>query len=254
MVAWMSFLMGDLAEADRDSADMAARLLPGQVPYPALHLFAWRALTLTLLGRWDESATMIWRALEAWNGAGRQAAGYGLRGFVGMIDVGRARRDARLEGAASEAISSIVARFPEDHFHRRLIRYVAGDAGFTADDPSINRRHPPELTERRLCLACDNRQILPDAILEAQLALALRQRVPLLEAQVRRAMGLAHRDADQLSAAIGIWERIGAIPNVGRARAERGLITHNRTETDEALRLLRALGDVNYVDRFSTAI
>jgi tetratricopeptide (TPR) repeat protein len=254
MVSWMSFLMGDLAEAERDSAEMVGRLLPGQAPYPALHLFAWRTLTLTLLGRWDESATTFWRALEAWNAAGRHAAGYGLRGFVCMIDVGRARRDARLEGAAFEAISSIVGRYPPEHFHRKLIAYAAGDAGFTADDPSIDRRYPPELAERRLCLACDNRQFLADPFLEAELANAVRQRVPLLEAQVHRAIGLAHRDAGQLSAAIGIWERIGALPNLGRARAERGVLNSDRAETDAALRLLQALGDANYVDRFSTTI
>jgi len=252
MVSWMSFMMGDLAEAERDSAEMVARILPGQAPYPALHVFAWRALTLTLLGRWDESAAMSWRALEAWNEAGRHAAGYGLRGFVCMIDVGRARRDARLEGAAAEAIQSIVARFPPHHFLRKLIAYVAGDPAFTADDLSMTGRYPPELAERRLGLACDNRQILPDGILEAELAIAVRQRVPLLEAQVRRAIGLAHRDAAELATAIGIWERTGALPNLGRARAERGLITRDVAETDAALGLLRALGDVDYVDRFST--
>jgi len=60
------------------------------------------------------------------------------------------------------------------------------------------------------------------------------------------------RDAAELSTAIGIWERIGALPNLGRARAERGLITRDAAETDAALGLLRALGDVDYVDRFST--
>src|SRR6184192_3331292 len=58
MVAWMSFLMGDLATADKNSAEMAARMLPGQAPYPGLHLYAWRALTLFTLGRWDEAVAM----------------------------------------------------------------------------------------------------------------------------------------------------------------------------------------------------
>src|SRR5439155_17492197 len=61
MVAWMAYLMGDLATAEKDSAEMAARLLPGQAPYPALHLFAWRSLTLMMLGRWDEAVTAFYR-------------------------------------------------------------------------------------------------------------------------------------------------------------------------------------------------
>lgn len=251
MISWMTFLMGDLAAAERDSSETVARLLPGQAPYPALHLFAWRTLTLTLLGRWDEAAATFWRALEAWNDAGRHAAGYAVRGFVCVIDVGRARGDGRLEGAAAEAISSILPRFPPHHYIHRLTAYIAGDAGFTTDDASISGWYPAELTERRLALACDNRQQLPDGILEELLAIAIAQGVPLLEAQVRRAMGLARRDAAELSTAIEIWERVGAVPNLGRARAERGLITGDAGEMEAGLRILRSLGDARYVDRFS---
>ena len=254
MVAWMSFLMGDLATAERDSAQMVARLLPGQAPYPALHLFAWRTLTLTLLGRWDEAVGMFWRALEAWNDAGRHAAGYGVRGFVAGLDLGRARGDARLEGAATEAISSIIPRFPPDSVHHRLTAYLKGTADLTYDDPSLTGVYPTEMAERRISLACDNREPVPDALLEAQLQVAITRGVPLLEAQVRRALGLTGRDASELSAAIAIWERVGALPNLGRARAERGLVTGDQAETDAGLALLKKLGDVNYVDRFPARV
>ena len=252
MVAWMSYLMGDLATAERDSAEMVARLLPGQAPYPALHLFAWRTLTLMMLGRWDEATTMFWRALEAWSDAGRHAAGYGLRGFLCAVDLGRARRDERMEGAAAEAISSILIRFPTSHPHQLLAAYLKGDAGFTKDDPSLRARSPSEMAERRVCLANDNRQEVPPAILEHALGSAVG--VPLLEAQLRRAMGLAHRDPSQFSAAIEIWERAGALPNLGRARAERGLVTGDAAETESGLDILRKLGDVNYVDRFAALV
>src|SRR5437879_3362040 len=98
-VAWMSYLMGDLETADRDSAAMVARLMPGQAPYPALHLYAWRALTLFTLGRWTEATALFYRCVEAWHDAGSLAAGYGLRGFVVGLDIGRARGDMRLAGA-----------------------------------------------------------------------------------------------------------------------------------------------------------
>ncbi|MEO8745811.1 MAG: adenylate/guanylate cyclase domain-containing protein [Candidatus Dormiibacterota bacterium] len=251
MIAWMSFLMGDLATADRDSAQMVARLLPGQAPYPALHLYAWRTMTLLLLGRFDEAVATFWRALEAWNDAGRHAAGYGVRGFVAGLDLARARGDARLEGAAIDAISSIIPRFPPDHVLSRLSSYVKGTADLTADDLLLSRVYPIEMAERRIALACDNRELVPEGLLEHELATSIARGAPLLEAQVRRAIGLKNRDASQLAAAIAIWERVGALPNLARARAEHGLLTGNQPETDAALGQLMKLGDTRFVDRWT---
>src|SRR5205085_12249704 len=124
MVVWLSSLMGDLATAEKESAEMAARLLPGQAPYPALHLFAWRSITLMMLGRWDEAVATFYRALEAWNDAGRHAAGYGFRGFVAGLDIGRARGDARLAGAAIEVMESIMARFAMGHSSHVIQQYL----------------------------------------------------------------------------------------------------------------------------------
>jgi class 3 adenylate cyclase/tetratricopeptide (TPR) repeat protein len=251
MVAWMSYLMGDLATADRDSAEMMARLLPGQAPYPALHLFAWRAVTLYTLGRWDESAAAFWRAIEAWHDAGSHAAGYGLRGFAVGLDIGRARGDSRLIGAATDAMESVLSRFPVNHINRLWGVYLRGEGGFTSNDPYLSGQMPYESVERRLCLSSDRREQLPMEILDAGLSKAVKVGVPLLEAQVRRARALAFRDADELTKALAIWDRIGAVPYQGRARAERGLIVGDPSETEAGLAILKTLGDVNYVDRFS---
>src|SRR2546421_78167 len=250
MVAWMTYLMRDLATAEKDSGEMAARLLPGQAPYPALHLFAWRSLTLMMLGRWDEAVAVFYRALEAWNEAGRHAAGYGFRGFVAGLDIGRARGDARLVDAATEAMESILARYPTSHQNQTLHQYIRGESGLTANDPMLVSQPPWEGAERRVSLACDRREQLPREILEPGLARAQQVGVPLLEAQIRRARGLAYRDASELSLAIAAWERMGAVPPLGRARAERGLINGDVAETEAGLAMLKKLGDVEYVDRF----
>ncbi|HYL08899.1 MAG TPA: hypothetical protein VEU76_10130, partial [Candidatus Udaeobacter sp.] len=256
MVAWMSYLMGDLATAERDTGDMMARLLPGQAPYPALHLFAWRTLTLMMLGRWDESVTVFYRALEAWRDAGRHAAGYALRGFLAGLDIGRGRGDARLMGAASEAIASIVARFPSDSHHTALTGHIAGNVDFGARDrdPIFLRTYPSEVLERRLSLAGDQRSAVPDDLLSFALERSLRQRLPLLEAQVRRCLGLARRDLAELSAAIAIWEPVGALTNLGRAKAERGLLSSDLSETEAGLAILKKVGDTNYLDRFAARV
>jgi class 3 adenylate cyclase/tetratricopeptide (TPR) repeat protein len=254
MAAWMSYLMGDLASAERESAEIVSRLLPGQAPYPALHLFAWRTLTLELLGRWDEAATMFFRALEAWHNAGSHAAGYGLRGFICGIDLGRARGDGRLETAAAQAITSVLSRYPATNSMQRLLAYIQGDAGFTPDDPVVTGSVPAEIAERRLNLANDNRQVVPDNVIEKSLARALRHKLPLLEAQARRSIGLARGDAPEISSAIEIWERIGALTCLGRAKAERGVLTGDPGEVEAGLAILKKVGDLNYVDRFSTHI
>jgi len=254
MVAWMSYLMGDLATVEVDSAGMVARLLPGQAPYPALHLFAWRTITLMMLGRWDEAVSTFYRSLEAWNDAGRHAAGYALRGFVAGLDIGRAKGDSRLVSAASEPIMSILTRFPGYDEHSRLSAYVKGEMSFTHDDLVLLPRAPSETIERRLSLAADLRSEISAEVVAALLARAQEQKLPLLEAQTRRAAGLAKRDPAELSAAIVIWERAGALPNLGRARAERGLVTGDQAETDAGLAILKKLGDMNYVDRFAARV
>ncbi len=254
MLAWMSYLMGDLATAEKDSAQMVARLLPGQAPYPALHLFAWRAVVLQALGRWDEAVTMFWRALEAWHDAGSHAAGYGLRGFLVGFDIGRARGDSRLMDAATEAIESILARFPAAYPLKMMLPYMLGNAGLIESDLFLQVTSAGEWAERRFSLAADRRQEIPRSVLDEGLAKAQRIKVPLLEAQIRRARGVFLRDEAELSAAIAIWEPVGALPALGRAHAERGLIRGDAEETNAALAALKKLGDVDYVDRFDARV
>ncbi|HUY73710.1 MAG TPA: adenylate/guanylate cyclase domain-containing protein [Candidatus Dormibacteraeota bacterium] len=254
MVAWMSYLMGDLATAERDSGEMVGRLLPGQAPYPALHLFAWRTLTLMMLGRWDEATAIFYRALEAWHDAGSLAGGYALRGFMAGLSIGVGRGDGRLVAAASDAMESILGRFPLDHQNQVMRSYVKGQASFTEDDPSVTGRHPAEMIERRLSLANDNHQPVPEVVREVVLRRAVGDRLPTLEGEVRRTIGLARGDPAELDLSAVIWQRIGALPNLGRARAERGALRGDPSETEAGLAILKKVGDVNYLDRFSARV
>jgi len=68
---------------------------------------------------------------------------------------------------------------------------------------------------------------------------------------VWRARALAENDAEQMTRAVEIFERLGAVPQLGRARAERGLLRHDAAEIDAGLAILKKLGDNNYVDRFA---
>jgi tetratricopeptide (TPR) repeat protein len=250
MATWMSYMLGDLDEAERVSADIATRLLRGQAPYQALHLFAWRAMTLYQLGRWEEAVAAFWRAVDAWHDGGMLAAGYAIRGFVIGVDIGRARRDPRLTGAATEAIESILARYPPDNISRHVWPpYLASEG---PPDEAI-LQFAGEGVERQVGLACDLRQKMPDDLIDRALRRAAQIRVPLVEAQLLRARGLQRKDAGDMSAAISIWERCGARTQMGRGLAERGMINGNAAEIDAGLAMLKKIGDVNYVDRFSEA-
>jgi hypothetical protein len=149
---------------------------------------------------------------------------------------------------------SILARYPGYDEHSRLSDYVKGDMTFTHADVVMLPRAPSEILERRLALAGDLRSDISPEVVTALLARAKDQRLPLLEAQTRRAAGLANRDPRDLSAAIVTWERAGALSNLGRARAERGLLIGDQAETDAGLAILKRLGDVNYVDRFAARV
>jgi hypothetical protein len=144
-----------------------------------------------------------------------------------------------------------VSRFDSAHPHQKLLAYLQGDPALGAGSPISQGPYPSELAERRVALACDNRAAVPEGMLEEALAAAIAKRQPLLAAQVQRALGLARRDSTRLSAALETWARSGALPNIGRARAERGLVTGDAAETDAGLAILRKLGDASYLDRFS---
>ena len=146
--SWMSLVMGDLDTADRDSAEMVARLLPGQAPYPGLHLFAWRTLTLTLLGRWDEAVAMFWRALEAWNAAEPLPPAMDCEVSCAWSTLAA---HAEMRGCRCRSRGdplSIVNRFPSGA-PASTSKGVSPMAmpGFTVDDPTIRLVYPPEMAE-----------------------------------------------------------------------------------------------------------
>jgi hypothetical protein len=159
-----------------------------------------------------------------------------------------------LVGAATEAMESILARFPSDSHNRVWLVYMQGEAAFTESDPFLHSRVPAETAERRLSLACDRREELSQYILDAVLKKSIGTHVPLVEAQAHRARALAHHDVSEMTVAVEMWERMGAVPQLGRGKAERGLLSGDPVETDAGLAMLKKLGDVNYLDRFAARV
>jgi hypothetical protein len=75
----------------------------------------------------------------------------------------------------------------------------------------------------------------------------------LLEAQARRALGIAVRDPAELARALEIFEKAGAAPYAARVRCERALLTSDRSELEAGMRVLESLGDLDQLARVARA-
>jgi class 3 adenylate cyclase len=253
MVTWSSALLGDLEEAERVSAQGIAQIQPGQVPAWTLHLVAWRIYVLTLLGRWDEALSMGERARLLWLESGKPAAGYAVRGFMAVIDVARARQDDRTAELHREMLEAIVMAFPAESPFRLWLGYGAADLG------SIEAalRAVPIVTtgliervERGLNLLLDAGKHPSIPTLTEILERAQEGCFKPLEAQARRGLGLAGRDAGMLSTSLALWEEFGALPYAARVRCERALLTGDHSELEKGLAALERFGDRLQLGRY----
>jgi class 3 adenylate cyclase len=257
MVAWASALMGDLAEADRATASALALFQSGQVHWWGLHSAAWRAYTLTLLGRWDEALAVAEHARKVWAEGGLIPAAYCVHGFIAALDIGRARHDSPLVDRYRAVLDEILRHFAADSIFGRLRPYGREDidtmeAEIVGGFGTIPRARQ-QLVERTLSLCCDlDRSLAPEAI-QPIVASAAADGLRLLEAQARRALGLSLRDTGELTRALGIFEETRAVPYAARVRCERALLTQDQSELDAGMHVLEGLGDLDQLARVERA-
>jgi hypothetical protein len=221
MVAWASALLGDLAQADRATASALGLFQSGQVHWWALHSAGWRAYALTLLGRWDEALVVGEHARKIWAEGGLIPAAYCVHGFIAALDVARARRDSQLVEQYRAVLDEILKHFAADSLFGRLRADL-------------------------------DRLLAPDAIrpiVECAAAAGLK----LLEAQARRAIGIAARNTAELTRALEIFEETRAVPYAARVRCERALLTGNQSELEAGMHVLEVLGDLEQLARVERA-
>lgn len=84
----------------------------------------------------------------------------------------------------------------------------------------------------------------PDAV-RPIIQLASSQGLRILEAQARRAVGLAERDVVELERALEIFERTDAMPYAARVRCELALLTGGSADLAVGLKTLESLGDLD---------
>ncbi len=254
VAAWGACQLGDLDEAIDTSASGLALLQPGQTPAQALHLVAWRIYALTLRGLWDEALAAGERAYHLWIESNRFAARFAVRGFVAALDVARGRADTALIDRYREVVEEIARQLSPDTPRLRFVGLVPGDLDALATEVERGNIPPSvEFLERALSFCCDRGHRLAGDVTSAVIAAAeLREQQPL-EAQARRARGIAATDPQELAQALAIFERIGAAPYAARARCERALLIGDAQELAAGMRALEVIGDVDQIERFEQA-
>ena len=251
MVAWADALLGELDDADRVTTAGLAQIQPGQVPAWTLHLVAWRIYALTLLGRWDEACTMGDRARQLWIESGRTSAGYSIRGFVSMVDIGRARQDQELMELNAGILREIATAFKEGSRMRQVEGYGSGNLDavmrMVMAPPGSA---PTERFERGLSFLSDYGRPPELAHVSDILQFAQDREFLPLEAQAWRALGIIKSDASAFSRAIDLFDRAGAVPYAARARCEYALLSGDKSELDAAMQVLEGLGDIDQLGRY----
>lgn len=108
----------------------------------------------------------------------------------------------------------------------------------------VSRSH---FVERALALCVDHARFPNANVSQALAEHAAQHQMRVLEAQARRALGLAQRDPSGLNQALELFQRTGAVPYAARVQCERGMLTGNNADLTAGMRTLEMLGDIDYL-------
>jgi hypothetical protein len=251
VATWLSVWLGELDVAIATSAEGLAIVQPGQAPGWTLHLVSWRALALYLRGLWDDALVAGERARTLWSEAGRIPAEFALHGFFAALAVAHARRDQDRFDRFRESIDAVAAE--SGLSPQRRLDFVSDRPGDLDHYLRYFDQRQPEVLQLALSFASDAGRP-PDPRILGRLATNERLRTfPLVQAEIKRALGIAG-DAAALDGAFELFERSGAIAGAARARCERALRTHDRADLEAGLTALERLGDLEQRDRFESAL
>jgi class 3 adenylate cyclase len=253
MVVWSASLLGDLARAEQVSAEGLAQIQPGQVPAAALHVVAWRAYILTLLGRWDEALAMADRAYQLCRDLGTSSTAYALHGFMAAIDIARARQDEQLFDRYAEIHREVISAFTKGTDYRHWEGYAGRDPAPVVEAVvrfQLGQMSRLDRLERALNRLLDQDVLLPVDTVSLIRDYAQAHEFRLVEAQAERALGRLQNSADSLQRARTLFERAGAAPYSARVRCEHALLTGDHGEMEAGLRVLEQLGDAEQLGRF----
>ncbi|HVQ22266.1 MAG TPA: hypothetical protein VMT36_03270, partial [Candidatus Saccharimonadia bacterium] len=196
MRAWHEMALGDIKSAADHAAEALADLAPGQAPGFVLSLSAWLIAACHVLGRWDEAIVAANRLERVWEELDRPPSGFAIQGFLAELEVARARREEAMADRARTAIGSIVGRFgQDDRIHGLLAVLTPDPAAVERDVVAQFDRFVGRIDhlDRALSICCDRGYPLEATLLERLISHVEPRGIRLVEAQARRALGLARR-------------------------------------------------------------
>jgi hypothetical protein len=118
------------------------------------------------------------------------------------------------------------------------------------EERAVTERFAPEYVTMGLSLLNDIQRPLPASAIELVLDTVQAKNVPILHAELLRALSLSDDRLDLLGQALEEFEAIGAGPYAARVRCEISLATTDRAKFDDALAYLESIGDEVQVERY----
>jgi hypothetical protein len=251
--AWALVTLGRPGEALGFARAVDELYGPGQGIGYRVGSRAWEVTALSILGRWDEALAAARRLADAWIESGRTSAGYAAHGFIRTVVLARARRETGLEIEFTAMARELLARFDDTRGVARL--------GAVLDDDLERLRSAvvdrwPEFAARsdhvEIALATiADHAADPGTEVDALAARAAAGSLDLIEAQARRAIGVARRDTGELRRALELFEGMDAGGYVPRVEAELGLGLRDDVLFERGVAGLERLGDVSHLERLA---
>ncbi|HEV2218376.1 MAG TPA: adenylate/guanylate cyclase domain-containing protein [Candidatus Dormibacteraeota bacterium] len=251
MATWSFCMLGDPNAAEAVNAESSARLRPGQAPEWRLSTLSWRLRIDYTLGRWSHAMEAADQFLTVWRQLGSPLLGWmrvGLRPGL-LVSIGR------MDGARSQAMAA--------SFRAAMVSLglpaAAYDAALVDGDIDAIAGSISSLTDTGfapMMLADAFGQLSDAGRLGAAVIEGLPDKVknvPLLAPQMRRALGLAARDATELHAALEVARRFADLPAEARVSVELGRLSQDPALIERGRRLLVEMGDVRQLERYGLA-
>ena len=238
MVVDTSISLGDIREADKVLAAATAADWASNSP-ELIGLLTDQLYVYALLGRWDELTVTAERAVKQWSET-HGASGPATYGFVAAYEVALTRRVTGLAERVRQALVEMSTEVASGPYLRAVADRKWVEIERLMVTPVPRGQLAEARIERLLGTFVDRGQPLRSETINFVLDLAVARRLPLLEAQARRAAG-------QFERALEIWSVSGALPYVARARIERARSTGEEPDPAD-VSVLRELQDLEYLD------
>ncbi|MEO5705144.1 MAG: adenylate/guanylate cyclase domain-containing protein [Candidatus Limnocylindrales bacterium] len=249
--AWAETLRGNLEQAERAADRARAGLVAGQASSFVLGASAWRALALSVLGRWDEALLDAARAERAWAESELQAPVFMMHGLLAAFGIARARADVVGASRWRELVERIFQHMDAASRLQRLRAYLDDDDvmldGMVADFRIFTSRL--DYLHFAVSRLADRRHPSPLPAIDALVAYTRERELRLVLSGALRLRGVVRSEPVDLEAALDMYEGMGARPYIARVNADLGLLTDDASRIERAIDDLTALGDIEHATR-----